>query len=180
MLLLLMCVLSEDDQDRIEQIFKDHHLMMYRMSLKMLQSDSDAEDAVAQAFLNIMEHFEKINQLPVPQILPYCVVIVKNASYDILRKKKRAVCLDETWDPVDDSQNIEEEFLKAADTRQLFDAMKQLSDADRYLLELHYAKELGYQEIGKILGVNAETAKKRGQRVLKRLRSLYEEGGKND
>lgn len=179
MLLLFLCVLSEDDQDKIEQIFKDHHLMLYRISLKMLQSDSDAEDAVAQAFLNIMEHFDKINKLSGPQMASYCVIIVKNASYDILRKKKRFVCLDETWEAVDDGLSVEEEILKTADTELLFEAMKQLPDTDRYLLELHFAKDMGYKEIGKILGVNEDTAKKRGQRVLKKLRGLYEEGGKN-
>lgn len=179
MLLLFLCVLSEDDQDKIEQIFKDHHLMMYRISMKMLQSDSDAEDAVAQAFLSIMEHFGKISQLPGPQITPYCVVIVKNASYDILRKKNRLFFLDENWEAEDDTQNVEEQILKAADTKRLLEAMRKLPDADRYLMELHFAKEMGYKEIAAVLGVNEDAAKKRGQRVLKKLRLLYEEGERN-
>ena len=56
---------------------------------QLLQSETDAEDAVAQAFLNIMEHFEKISQLPRRDQIPYSVIIAKNASYDILRKKKK-------------------------------------------------------------------------------------------
>lgn len=177
MLLLFLCVLSENDQEKIEQIFKDHNLMMYRISYKMLGSNIDAEDAVAQAFINIMEHFEKINGLPGPQIAPYCVVIVKNTSYDILRKRNKTICLEETWETADDSQNIEERILKAADEDRLLDAMKRLPDSDRYLLELHYAKEMGFKEIAQLLEINEDTAKKRGQRVLKKLRSLYEEGG---
>ena len=35
MLMLFLCILSEEDHDKIERIFKDHHLLMYRISLKM-------------------------------------------------------------------------------------------------------------------------------------------------
>ena len=47
MLFLVLCTFSEDEQVWIEQLFNENHTLL------------DAEDAVAQAFLNIMEHFEK-------------------------------------------------------------------------------------------------------------------------
>ena len=180
MLMIFLFALSEEDQDRIEQIFKDHNLMMYRISYKMLQSDVDAQDAVAQAFLNIMEHFERISQLPSPQILPYCVVIVKNASYDILRKKNKTVCLEEIEEEAGELSDVEERVLAAADAERLARAMERLPKTDRYLLELRYAREMGYKEISRLLGVQEDAAKKRGQRALKKLRVYYEEGDKDD
>jgi hypothetical protein len=88
MLFLVLCTFSEDEQVWIEQLFNENHTLLYKVSYQLLQSETDAEDAVAQAFLNIMEHFEKISQLPRRDQIPYSVIIAKNASYDILRKKK--------------------------------------------------------------------------------------------
>ena len=56
---LVLCTFSEDEQVWIEQLFNENHTLLYKVSYQLLQSETDAEDAVAQAFLNIMEHFEK-------------------------------------------------------------------------------------------------------------------------
>ena len=66
MLFLILCTFSEDEQAQIEQLFKENHALLYKVSYQLLRSETDAEDAVAQAFLNIMEHFEKISQLSRP------------------------------------------------------------------------------------------------------------------
>ena len=64
MLFLILCTFSEDEQAQIEQLFKENHALLYKVSYQLLRSETDAEDAVAQAFLNIMEHFEKISHVP--------------------------------------------------------------------------------------------------------------------
>ena len=55
MLFLVLCTFSEDEQVWIEQLFNENHTLLYKVSYQLLQSETDAEDAVAQAFLNIME-----------------------------------------------------------------------------------------------------------------------------
>lgn len=66
MLFLILCTFSEDEQAQIEQLFKENHALLYKVSYQLLRSETDAEDAVAQAFLNIMEHFEKTAGCHVP------------------------------------------------------------------------------------------------------------------
>ena len=70
MLFLVLCTFSEDEQVWIEQLFNENHTLLYKVSYQLLQSETDAEDAVAQAFLNIMEHFEKIGQLLLQRMHP--------------------------------------------------------------------------------------------------------------
>ena len=53
MLFLVLCTFSEDEQVWIEQLFNENHTLLYKVSYQLLQSETDAEDAVAQAFLNI-------------------------------------------------------------------------------------------------------------------------------
>ena len=50
MLFLVLCTFSEDEQVWIEQLFNENHTLLYKVSYQLLQSETDAEDAVAQAF----------------------------------------------------------------------------------------------------------------------------------
>ena len=43
-------------------------------------------------------------------------------------------------------------------------------------LDSTYAEEMGYKEIGELLNISEDAAKKRGQRLVKKLRKLYEGG----
>ena len=107
MLFLVLCTFSENEQARIEELFRENHTLLYKVSYRLLQSETDAEDAVAQAFLNIMEHFDKISSLSRPELTPYSVIITKNASYDILRKKKKMIPVEDLYEKGTDS-DVEE------------------------------------------------------------------------
>lgn len=89
MLFLVLCTFSEDEQVWIEQLFNENHTLLYKVSYQLLQSETDAEDAVAQAFLNIMEHFEKISQLPRRDQIPYSVIIAKKHPMIFFVRRKR-------------------------------------------------------------------------------------------
>ena len=49
-----------------------------------------------------------------------------------------------------------------------------LPSEDRRLIHLRFALEMSYKEIGMLLGISEEAAKKRGQRIVKRLKSMHE------
>ena len=44
----------------------------------------------------------------------------------------------------------------------------------RHFIYLRYTLEMGYREIGELLNISEDAAKKRGQRLVKKLRKLYE------
>lgn len=137
MLFLILCTFSEDEQAQIEQLFKENHALLYKVSYQLLRSETDAEDAVAQAFLNIMEHFEKISRLSRPERRPYCVVIAKNTSYDILRRKKRMIPVEEFYgDDTDD--DVADTFFEKFKKSQLIDALNLLDKNDRTLLTFRF------------------------------------------
>ena len=52
-------------------------------------------------------------------------------------------------------------------------AMDLLSDNEREIIELHEVQELSYEEIGRRLRLTTDTAGKRGQRALAKLREAY-------
>lgn len=174
MLFLILCTFSEDEQAQIEQLFKENHDLLYKISYQLLRSETDAEDAVAQAFLNIMEHFEKISRLSRPERRPYCVVIAKNTSYDILRRKKRMIPVEEFYgDDTDD--NVADTFFEKFKKSQLIDALNLLDKNDRTLLTFRFGRDMPLKDLAVLMEISEETAKKRSQRALKKLRKILEE-----
>ncbi len=70
------------------------NVKMYNISFNILKNKFDAfdaEEALAQTFLKIIDNIDKISKLPCPQIEPHCVIIVKNESMNIIRKREKLV-----------------------------------------------------------------------------------------
>lgn len=168
MLILLFSVLNDEQRALVERIFHEHHIHFQRISFNILRSEEHAEDVVSTAFIKIMDNIEKISDLPCPQMTAFCVTIVKNASIDVLRQLRQTVHID-YWD------NISDECIHNADVHKLTEVIDQLDPDERHFIYLRYTLEMGYREISELLNISEDAAKKRGQRLIKKLRKLYEE-----
>lgn len=177
MMILLLGVLNDEQRALVERIFREHRGRFLRISFKIVRSEETAEDVVSTAFIKIMDNIEKIADLPCPQMTAFCVTIVKNASIDVLRDSRRSTELD-NWDGVSDecSDDLADECIRNADVRRLTGLIDRLDPDDRRFVYLRYAEEMGYKEIGQLLNISEDAAKKRGQRLVKKLRKLYEGG----
>lgn len=175
MMILILGVLSEEQQALVEKIFRDHHVFFQRVSYRIVRSEDAAKDAVSTAYLKIMDNIEKISELPCPQMTAFCAMVVKNASYDLLRQSKKIVLIGWAEDiPQEKSPSAEEQQLRHAEAESLSELIDTLPLEYRRLIHLRYALEMGYKEIGMLLGISEEAAKKRGQRIVKKLRSMHE------
>lgn len=61
------------------------------------------------------------------------------------------------------------------DVHKLTEVIDQLDPDERHFIYLRYTLEMGYREISELLNISEDAAKKRGQRLIKKLRKLYEE-----
>lgn len=177
MMILLFGVLNDEQRALVERIFREHRGRFLRISFKIVKSEETAEDVVSASFVKIMDNIEKIADLPCPQMTAFCVTIVKNASIDVLRESRRSAHLD-SWDGVSDesSDDLADECIHKADVRKLSGLIDRLDPDDRRFVYLRYAEEMEYKEIGRLLNISEDAAKKRGQRLVKKLRKLYEGG----
>ena len=172
MMILLFSVLNDEQRALVERIFHEHHIHFQRISFNIVKSEETAEDVVSTAFIKIMDNIEKISDLPCPQMTAFCVTIVKNASIDVLRQLQQSVHID-YWDNISD--DIEDECIHNADVYRLTEVIDQLNPDDRHFIYLRYTLEMGYREIGELLNISEDAAKKRGQRLIKKLQKLYKE-----
>lgn len=88
MVIILLGAISDAEKDFINDIFSKMNIKMYNISFIKLKDKNDAEEAVAQTFLKIIEHIERISALPCPEVEPYCVTILNNETMNIFRKRK--------------------------------------------------------------------------------------------
>lgn len=135
--------ITEEEKELVNKIFSKMNVKLYNISFNMLRNKFDAEDAVIQTFLNISNNIEKTSNLLCPQIEPYCVVILKNESINIMRKSRK-VEFEENIDYLyqnlhqDEVYNLEEEFMKTADKEILLSCINRLSDDEKNLIYLRF------------------------------------------
>ena len=181
MIIIFFHNLTDEQKELINKIFSDMNALFYYISYDILKNQFDAEDAVAQTFLNISRNIEKISDLSCPEIRPYCVVILKNESINILRKSSKYISnedIDKLYQNShqDEAYNLEEEFFKTVDMETLKSCINRLSEDDKNLIYLRFMNEFSFKQISELFDITEEAAKKRSQRILKKLRAFYEEG----
>ena len=181
MLFLIIGLMSDDQIDFVNELFSKMNTKMYNISFKILMNKFDAEEAVAQTFLKIIHNVENISSLPCPQVEPYCVVILKNESMNIFRKRKSLLQVEDLDCFYRDNKEsiIEQELIEKLNKEILISCINRLSEDERYYVHLRYVNEMKFKDISKLLGVTEEAAKKRGQRILKKLHQYCKEGDLN-
>ena len=61
---LLAALESDEDKQKFTEIYELYHVQMEQTAIRILKDQHDAEDAVQNAFMQIIRHFEKIYEIP--------------------------------------------------------------------------------------------------------------------
>ena len=171
MLMLLLAALDdENDRRRFAALYTEHHARMERTALRILGSQSDAEDAVQNAFVQVIRHFDKVSEIPGEEIRFWLISIVKNEALMLLRKNARTV-------PTEDMAAFEQEAENVTDYRALVACFAKLPETYRATLEMKLL--LGYTdaEVARRLGVSETAVSTRANRGRALLRKIVESEG---
>lgn len=95
--LFLAALESNEDKQVFIKIYEQHLPLMERTATRILKEQSDSEDAVQNAFVQIIRHFDKIHKIPREELPFWIISIVKNEALSIIRKRQKTVSL-ENWD----------------------------------------------------------------------------------
>ena len=60
MFIYLQMIESDSDKDKFEQIYLKYRGLMYHSAFTILRNREDSEDVVHQAFVSIIENFDKL------------------------------------------------------------------------------------------------------------------------
>lgn len=164
-------MLSNDfDKSKVEQIYSTYRNLMFYVANTILHNAQDAEDAVHQSFLSIVENIEKISKPICTKTQAFVVTIVERKAIDIYRKKAKVSIL-----PLD---TIETGLLTdTAMENPLASAIAKLPVKQRQFIQLKYYFGYTNQELADILGLSYEGVHSLDQRAKKQLRDLLEKEG---
>ena len=89
MFVYLAMIDSPEDQSRFERVYHKYRYLMLLVAKQILQNHHDAEDAVHQAFISIIENIEKISDVDSPKTRSFVVIISERKAIDMLRSNSR-------------------------------------------------------------------------------------------
>lgn len=170
MLIYLQMIESEEDKAKFEQIYTTYRQLMYATAYKILKNSADAEDAVHQAFVSVIENLHIFHKLDCLETKRYVVVITKRKAIDILRQRKRVF--------------PEELIEKLADVETalpidggLADAIAKLPAQYRQVLLLRFGYGYSVKEMGLMLGKSAGAVQRQIWRAKDALQKQLNEMG---
>lgn len=181
-MIIFLSILNNEEKEFIAELYNKLYLSMFKIAMTTLKNKNLSEEAVSNTFIKIMENIDKISKLSCPEIPPYCVNILKNESINIIRKDKKHLYTDDLlpYMEINLENKIEEDLIRKSQHEELHENTKSLSEEERLFLIYRYVHKLSYKEIGSLLKIQVDTAAKRNQRILEKIRKNYKGGGKNE
>ncbi len=167
MFIYLQMIESDSDKDKFEQIYLKYRGLMYHSAFTILRNREDSEDVVHQAFVSIIENFDKIQDINSPETRSFCVLCCRNKALDLYRKKCR-------WGEIELIDNLQELAAPQLDDR-LDIAIANLPLKLGTVILLHYDNGYSMEEIAKMLNISTVAARKRLTRAKDMLRKALQE-----
>lgn len=172
--MLIYTALIEDPQNipLFERLYETYRASMFRIAFAILRDHHLAEDAVAEAFIKIAGHMDKLSSVSGQARKDYIVILTRNCALDLYRKRKRQESIidfvEELPDPAG-GETPEEILFRQEDADRLHRAVADLSPIYRDVMKLYYLYEHTAAETAAILGIQENTVFARLSRGRKKL-----------
>ena len=171
MLIFLLAALeNEEDRRKLTAIYEQYHIRLEDAAMSVLKNQRDAEDAIQNAFMQIIRHFEKISEVPCEELPFWLISIVKNESLMILRKRSRIV-------PLPDIESLVNAAKAVTEYSELVELFRQLPATYRAVLEMKILFGYSDRDIAKHLSISETAVSTRANRGRALLREIAEREG---
>ena len=164
------------DRAALDDLFRRHRDMAYRVAYRHLGNDEDALDAVQEAFVKVLTHLSGFQGRS--SFKTWLLRVVSNAALDLGRQRGRREFLHREELPTgaerepaaaDDPGRA----LEQADLRAMFTAaLAQLPEAQRTTFVLHVEGGLSYREVADALEISIGTVMSRLFYTRQKLRAI--------
>jgi RNA polymerase sigma-70 factor (ECF subfamily) len=170
-LIALMIGYQNGSMGDFEALYSALRQPLLRYLWTFVRNATVAEDLLQETFLQI--HRARQTYTPPRPVRPWIYAITRHVALMHLRsgrRRKEALASDQLPEVP-----VPPEMETLADTATLHKFLADLPRRDQEVLILHHLLGLSFEEVGKIVGVAAGTAKVRSHRALKGLRERLAE-----
>jgi len=154
---------------------------IYAFTHRMLAGTPDALDIAQETFVKVWKKLLRYKMTNT--FRAWIFTIARNTALDHLRKKKIALFSDfedstgknALLETLSDADTLPATLIEKAEQKGLIDrALHELAPGDKEILLLHYAEDMTFDAIGKMLKKPLNTVKSRHRRALEKLRNFIE------
>lgn len=140
-----------------EILYRDYHHRVYGLCRRLLNSDTQAEDATQEAFMRAYRNFSRYDSKK--PFWQWMASIASNHCIDILRRRNRTEALFSTEAEEEsltdrDASTALEMITSEEEASHINEAVAELPDKYRVPLLLAYFRELSYDEIAGELNIS--------------------------
>jgi RNA polymerase sigma-70 factor (ECF subfamily) len=155
-----------------EDVYREYLPRIYGFVLAQLRNAAEAEDVTAQVFISAYRAYDRFEaRADTPSA--WLFRIARNAIYDHHRRsgvRERTLReLGSVQEPGQDPAAVAESRLVYGE---LLEAVRKLPERQREVVALRHRSDLGFKEIGALMGCSEDAAKMLYHRALKALREL--------
>ena len=167
MILYLETIETGQDKGKFEQLYENYRNLMYYLAFQITKNQEDAEDAVHQAFLYVIENLGRIDDPSSNQTRSFLSIIAEHKAIDLVRRRR----------PVYELSAAEQELavILPDGGGELAQAMAKLPKRYQDILLLHYDNGYSTHELADMLGMSYAAARKLLWRAKAALRELLPE-----
>jgi RNA polymerase sigma factor (sigma-70 family) len=141
-------------------LYDRHERRTYNFCYRITGSPEDAADATQETFAAVLERLPRLDGREL-RFGPYLMTAARNASYDTIARRKRALPAGDIPDSAvplggggDDPDGPERRALREAHQEQIRAANESLPPRQREALALRELEELSYDEVAEVMGMN--------------------------
>ena len=174
LLLLLSMIDTPQDRAKFEQVYLKYRKLMMKVAMDILHDSYQAEDAVSQAFLQLIPNLEKIGDVDCHQTKNYLIIMVRRVCYAAYNEGKKAVQV--SYEELGDNilPASEDDMLEML-YPELLEKVGTLPEMYADALYLMYCEEYSIKEIAELTGGSVNAVKKRLERGRQQLRAMLRE-----
>lgn len=141
---------------------------LFRVAYYILESRTDAEDAVQDLFIKLWNSREQLDT--VLNMKAYCTTLMKNLCIDRLRKEQRVQAMEPGPD-IAESRQFDDDYDAREKLERVLAAIERLPARQRDVMKMYVLEEMSYEEIERRTGMSNLTLRVLLSNARKSLRS---------
>jgi len=170
----LMLRIRSGETATLAELFERHNRQVYGFFYRMTGSREMSEDLVQEVFLRILRYRETYQ--PKTSFSAWMYGIARNALIDMMRKRRPEATFDDSGPEIPAREpSVDDRLRSQQEVKMVRRALASLPADKREVLILARYQDLKYDEIGRILGCEANAVKQRVFRAVKALGERFAE-----
>ncbi len=166
--------LQNGDQDALAYFFKRYYSLLFNYGLKMTRDEELIEDTIQDVFFRLWNKRKRKHDVGSPKA--YILRSFRNKVLDRLAAEKKSQSFD-SFDLIHEAESVQErimaEELLLETHRKVDRGMDSLPARQREIIYLKFYKDMDYQEISEVLGINYQSVRNATHSAIKSLRKIF-------